>query len=320
MPSKKYFYNAETCQYEVISRKKKYYFIQFFLYSIFVLSASLGIFYTYTHFTETPKEKKLRKKNDFLEHQVKNIQLEITEANYILQDLQKKDDDLYRTIFEVAPIDPQIRQVGMGGVDPYDIMSKHELIVDTSQKIQQLKQRLYIQVKSYIYLLKMAAQKEVQWKCIPLMQPIAKQHLKKLASGFGLRNDPFTKVKKMHHGIDLVATKGTPVYATGDGVVRLVHQSNSYGNQIEINHGFGYVTKYAHLHKWHVKQGQKIKRGQLIAEVGSTGRSQAPHLHYEVIKKGKKVNPMLYFVLNQITPEAYHQAFIQAKKKNQSLD
>ncbi len=320
MYRKKYYYNAQTCQYEKVNRNKKYYVGKFLVFSMLVLSSALGILYSYTYYSATPKEKKLLQKNTLLTQQIKHIQNEIAEVNQILQELQKKDDHLYRTIFEISPLDTTIRKAGIGGTDPHQNINKDAIIVNTIQNIQQLKQQLYIQSKSFIRLIKIAEKKKEQWQCIPLMQPITKKDLKKLASGFGIRNDPFIKVKKMHQGIDLVAIKGTPIYAPGNGIVKLVNQSSSYGKQIEINHGFGYVTKYAHLHKWHVKKGQKIKRGQLIAEVGNTGRSQGPHLHYEIIKKGKKINPMLYFILNQITPQEYHQAFHSSLSINQSLD
>jgi len=200
-------------------------------------------------------------------------------------------------------------------------LEREELIVSAFQKVDQLKKKMYIQTKSYDEILDMAKNKSELLASIPAIQPIANEELTRLASGFGRRWHPIYKVKKMHWGCDFSAPRGTPVYATGDGVISRTVKSNralGYGNFIEIDHGYGYETLYAHMHSFAVKRGQRVKRGELIGYVGNTGGSTAPHCHYEVIKDGKRINPVKYF-FHDITDEEYNKLLELASVENQSL-
>jgi murein DD-endopeptidase MepM/ murein hydrolase activator NlpD len=248
---------------------------------------------------------------------------EINNVGDMLSVLQDRDDNIYRVIFEASPIPMEIRKSGTGGTEKYkalleEKLSREDLIIGTLQKIDQLKKEMYIQTKSYDELVALSKRKAEMVSAIPAIQPIANQDLRRFASGFGYRTHPILKVSRMHTGCDFSAPTGTPVFATGDGKVITAKRSSGYGNEIEIDHGFGYITKYAHLSSFDVREGQKVKRGQQIGKVGNTGLSVAPHLHYEVMHNKNKVNPVNYF-FNDLTPEEYDQMLEMASIENQSL-
>jgi len=195
-----------------------------------------------------------------------------------------------------------------------------ELIKETHQQVDQIAKQLAIQSKSLDEIATLAKEKESLLAAIPAIQPVRNEDLKRMASGFGFRSDPFTKVRKMHKGMDFTSPRGTPVFATGDGIViRADNRSSGYGNHIRIDHGYGYKTLYAHLYKYNVKKKQKVKRGDVIGFVGSTGRSQAPHLHYEVFKDGKQINPINFYYGN-LTPKEFATLLDKSRQENQSLD
>jgi murein DD-endopeptidase MepM/ murein hydrolase activator NlpD len=222
------------------------------------------------------------------------------------------------------PLSDNIRRAGIGGSDRYrEIKEKglkqEELVLELSQKVDGLKRQLYVQSVSYDEVTEMALRKEEYWASIPAIQPIKNDNLNLLASGYGMRVHPIFKVKKMHNGVDFAAAKGTPIYSTGDGVVLNVKTVfGGYGKYVEIDHGFGFVTRYAHMNEFKVKKGQKVKRGDLIGTVGNTGSSTAPHVHYEVIKDGKFINPVNYF-FKGISPEDFQKILELAGRENQSL-
>jgi murein DD-endopeptidase MepM/ murein hydrolase activator NlpD len=279
------------------------------------------VFYTYF---DNPKELLLQKENKELKLYYEFLEQEVVKMNQMLGDLQQRDDNLYRIIFESEPIAPEIRQAGIGGSDRYrDIREKglnqEKMIIALHSKIDALKRQLYVQSISYDEITEMALKKEEYWASIPAIQPVLNENLNLLASGFGMRLHPILKVRKMHTGVDFTAPKGTPIYATGDGVVIEVQSVfGGYGKYVEIDHGFGFVTRYAHMNDFNVKKGQKVKRGDQIGTVGNTGSSTAPHVHYEVLKDGKYVNPVNYF-FKDLTPEEYDLILELASKENQSL-
>ncbi len=297
----KYYYDTESCRYERI--KVSSWDIVINLMGFLVVSSiiGLGIFFATDHYFESPAKASLRKENEELKLYYELLEKDIAEANNMLTILEERDDDIYRVVFGVEPIPDEIRSAGIGGANRYrELLEKglkrEELILNNMQRIDKLKKQMYIQTKSYDEIVKLAKNKEALLASLPAIQPISNKELKRLASGFGYRIDPILKTKRMHEGIDFSIPKGTPVYSTGDGTVKMTRKSFSgYGNQIEVNHGFGYVTKYAHLSEFLVKPGQKVKRGQIIAYSGNSGKSTAPHLHYEVIEKGSKKNPVYYF-------------------------
>ena len=297
----KYYYDTESCRYERIKVSSWDIFLNLMGFLVVSITIGLGIFFLTDHYFESPAKASLRKENEELKLYYDILSQDLQEANKMLAVLEERDDDIYRVIFGAEPIPDEIRTAGVGGSNRYrELLEKglkrEELVIGNMRRIDQMKKQMYIQTKSYDDIMSMAKNKEEYLASLPAIQPVSNQELKRLSSGFGNRIDPIQKIRRMHYGTDFSLKIGTPVYATGDGVVKLTNSSFSgYGKQIEINHGFGYVTKYAHLNEFLVKKGQKVKRGQIIAYSGNSGKSTAPHLHYEVIKDGKKVNPVNYF-------------------------
>ena len=320
----KYYYDTETCKYERIKVTTWDIILNLLGFFVFALVLSVVIVFVFNYYFESPKEAMLVKENKELKLYNEIHNKKITELSQMLDVLQDRDDNVYRVIFEAEPIPESVRKGGIGGAERYkdllrEGLEQEELIIETFNKIDQLKKRMYIQTKSYDDILSLAKNKEKMWASIPAIQPISNKELKRLASGFGMRIHPIYKQRRMHTGVDFSAPRGTPIYSTGDGVVEeVINSLGGYGKQVVIDHGFGYKTRYAHMQKFNVKVGQKIKRGEVIGFVGNTGRSTAPHLHYEVIKNGKNVNPAYYFY-QDLTPEEYEELLRLASIENQSL-
>jgi murein DD-endopeptidase MepM/ murein hydrolase activator NlpD len=320
----KYYYDTETCKYERLRVSTLDIILNTLGFLFVSLIFSIGLVWLYFSYFESPKEALLAKERDELILYYEILNKEMEEANLMLSALQERDDNIYRVIFEAEPIPATVRNSSSARFNSYrDLLEKDlkrkEVIVSTISKLENLKKKMYIQTKSYDEIISLAKNKTEMLASIPAIQPVHNKELTRLASGFGMRIHPIYKVKMMHTGVDFAAPKGTPVYATGDGVVSLVTTHlGGYGKEIEIDHGYGYVTKYAHLDKFNVKVGQKVKRGELIGYIGNTGSSTAPHLHYEVIYNGKKVNPVHYF-FNDLTPGEYEKILELAAIENQSL-
>ncbi len=249
----------------------------------------------------SPSEKELRVENSRLQAQYNVLSRRLDQALGVLQDVQQRDDNLYRVIFMADPISEAIRKAGYGGTNRYETlmdMANADLVVNTTQKMDLLDKQLYIQSKSFDEVVNLCKSHDEMLKCIPAIQPVSNKDLRQTASGYGTRIDPIYGTTKFHSGMDFSAHQGTPVYATGDGVVTKVGWETGYGNTVEINHGFGYKTRYAHLLDYKAKVGQKVVRGEVVGRVGSTGRSTGPHLHYEVMVKGQFVNPINYYFMD----------------------
>jgi len=278
----------------------------------------------FNHYFDSPKELNLINENQELKLYYEFLEEEVTAINEMVADLQDRDDNLYRVIFESEPIPSTIRKAGFGGSERYKNikqkgLKQEKIILSVMEKVDQLKRKLYVQSVSYDELSETALNKEEYWASIPAIQPIYNEELNNLASGFGIRLHPILKVRKMHNGIDFSAPKGTPIYATGDGVVDLVQtEFGGYGKNIILDHGFGFTTRYAHMNDFNVKRGQKVKRGDCIGYVGNTGSSTAPHVHYEIMKDGKHVNPVHYF-FKDLDPSEYDRILELASRENQSL-
>ncbi|MDG2342030.1 MAG: M23 family metallopeptidase [Cytophagales bacterium] len=324
MSKHKYYYNPETCRYEKIKKSKKDIFLRLSIYSLTVLFSSFILINIYDTYFESPKIVTLKKENQELQTHYEILNKEINVAYKMLDNLEERDDNVYRIIFEAEPIPSTIRQAGIGGINRYKELidgnlERADLIVDNYAKIDELKRKLYIQTKSYDELLDMANNKEELVATIPAIQPVSNKDLKRVASGFGNRIDPFLKVKRMHYGLDFSVKKGTPIYATANGRVVIIKSSfGGFGKYIYLDHGNGYRTVYGHLNKFNVRKGQKVKRGELIAYSGNSGRSTAPHLHYEVHKNGKKLNPVNFF-FNDLTPNQYEEVIKLSSVENQAL-
>lgn len=323
MTKVKYYYDTKTLNYKKIERSK----LQMLRRVLFFITSStaiaIGLVMLFFSIFDSPKEKELKREIDNLLVQYELLESQIVNSSLILDELQERDDNIYRVIFEAEPIDASIRRAGYGGVNRYKKYEgfKHsELVSDLHQKVDQVSKAIYVQSKSFDTVLDLAQNKGEMLAHIPAIQPVANKNLKRMASGYGNRIHPVYKTKKMHWGMDFSAPKGTEVYATGDGKIEKVKRSKrGYGNQVQIDHGYGYKTFYAHLNKYIVRKGQMVKRGDLIGYVGSTGTSTAPHLHYEVIKNKRKVNPVNYY-FNDLTAEEYDKMLELSSQENQSFD
>lgn len=272
---------------------------------------------------DTPEVRKLRRENEELVVNFQLLNKRMEQLSAVIADLQSRDDNIYRTIFGAEPIHESIRNAGMGGADRYaklEKLSNSKIIIETTKKLDILSKKAYIQSRSFDEITVLAKRKRELGRSIPAIMPISNKDLTRVASSFGMRIHPFYKVLKMHTGMDFTAPTGTEVHATGDGrVERIQYAQRGYGYNVIIDHGFGYKTRYAHLSKILVSKGQKVRRGTVVGLVGNTGMSIAPHLHYEVIRNGKPVNPINYY-FNDLTPEEYEEVIAISSRMNMSFD
>ncbi len=325
MSKVKYYYDSETLSYRKIEPKKgrKLGFLLLSFLGMFLSGFLLLLVYLNLPYIETPKEKELKRELSNMELQFELLNKKMEHAQVVLDEIAQRDNNLYRVYFEANPIPEEQRKAGFGGVNRYkdfEGFDNSKLIISTSKKLDILTKQIVIQSKSLEEIAQLAADKEKLLAAIPAIQPVKNEDLTRVASGYGYRTDPFTKARKFHWGMDFTAPRGTPVYASGDGkVVRADNTSTGYGNHIRIDHGFGYVSLYAHLYKYNITKGQKVKRGDLIGFVGSTGRSEAPHLHYEIFKDGERINPTNFYYGN-LTAEEFAELLKVAQLENQSLD
>jgi len=319
----KYFYNTDTCSYEKVTTSPKDRLLNIFSFLMVAVVMAIGIIVIANQFFMSPKEAYL---NDSIHKKLFYLDLykkRLTEISTNLRDLARKDDNIYRIIFEADPIPSTVRNAGVGGSERYQSIINNnlfheDLLLGMYKDVDKLKRQMYIQSKSYDDILKMAGEREKLLAAIPAIQPLEKSKCR-LSSGFGMRYHPIHKYKRMHDGIDFGAKLGTPIYATADGVIAFTKTNYSgYGKQIEIDHGYGYRTKYAHMHKFNVKRGQKVKRGDCIGFVGNTGTSTSAHLHYEVMKNGKKINPVHYF-FHDLNENEYNEILELASIENTSM-
>jgi murein DD-endopeptidase MepM/ murein hydrolase activator NlpD len=274
-------------------------------------------------FFDSPKEKILIRELDKMTLQYQILDKDLKQIEAVLDNIKDRDDNIYRVIFEADPIPNSIRKAGMGGINRYENLEGYNnsnLLITSSKKIDQISKQLYIQSKSFDEVIEMATKKSVMMASIPAIQPVTNKELKRIASGYGRRIDPYYKKPKYHYGVDFSAPQGTPIYATGNGTIKKLKKSRrGFGNHIVIDHGFGYKSLYAHMSKFNTRLNQKVKRGDIIGYVGNTGKSTAPHLHYEVHKNNKKVNPAYYFH-NDLSPEEFDRMLELAAQENQSFD
>lgn len=323
MRKERFRYNPKTLSYEreEISIGKR--ILRILLWIAPSVVFGLVLAFLFARRIDSPKEKELKAELKKYEQEVQRMQTDIRLINDVLNDIEKRDEDLYRMALYADKFPDELRRMGAGGSDKYSYLKKlpnSELLIKTSTDIDALERRLHAQTLSFRELIQLAKDKEKMLACIPAIQPVRNTDLKRMASGYGYRIDPIYKTRRMHSGMDFTADKGTEVYATGDGVVELVERKRwGYGKQIVINHGFGYKTRYAHLSDFKVRRGQKVKRGDLIGLVGSTGKSTGPHLHYEVLKGGRAVNPIGYYH-SDLTPEQYEQLLEMSEKSFKALD
>ncbi|HAI75967.1 MAG TPA: peptidase M23 [Microscillaceae bacterium] len=324
MAKVKYYYDTESCKYEVIKSKPLDIILNFLGFLTLSVLLAIGLTLVFSRFYKSDREIALQKENDELLVHFELMNKQMNEINQMMDALQKRDDNIYRVIFEAEPIPTKDRSAGTGGSDKYQSMLKkgmrhEEMLSNLLKRVDRLKQQMYVQTKSYDEIANLAKNKNKMLASIPAIQPIDNKELTRLSSGFGMRMHPVYKVAQFHPGIDFAAPYGTPIYATGDGLItEASYNGGGYGNAVKIEHGHGYETFYAHMAEIKVKKGQKVKRGECIGYVGSTGFSTAPHLHYEVIYNKENINPVYYF-FNDLSPEEYQKILELAAIENQSL-
>ena len=327
MRKEKFIYNTHTLRYEKVEESLSTRLLRVFGFlCATVFTAFLFTLIIYQYFP-SPKEQSLLSEIDQIKVEYDKVLDELSVLNQELDHLQERDAYAYRMVFGMEPIDEDVLEGGIGGHDEYKLLRqfKHsgEMMAQVRERIRKLKHKMVLQSKSLDTILTVAEEKEEMYASIPSIKPVRSDRLPRsvrLLSGFGYRIHPIYKVRKMHAGIDFTAPRGTPIQATGNGTVKRVEKrSTGYGYNVVIDHGFGYQTLYAHMSRIDVQVGEKVKRGQQIGAVGSTGTSTAPHCHYEVIYKGQKVNPINY-VLDGLTPKEYQELVRAAEKVNQSMD
>ncbi|HSC54789.1 MAG TPA: M23 family metallopeptidase [Phnomibacter sp.] len=319
----KYFYNTHTLRYEKLVTPLRVKLLRIFGFIAAALTTSFIIVLIGQRYFPSANERTLRQENANLRSSYQLLDREIEDLENRMLSLEKRDNNVYRSIFEADPIPDSARAKMLEEIAELKkvrAMNQDQLITSMTNQLQRLSNRANAQVVSYGQIQEMIDRKEDLLAAIPAIQPVSNQDLERVASGFGYRIDPIYKVPKLHAGLDFTAPQGTPIYATANGSIEQATNSNSgYGNHVIINHGFGYKTLYGHMVRIKVKNGQKVRRGEVIGWVGSTGKSTGPHCHYEVIKSGNKVDP-IYFFYNDLTPEQYTRLLQLAATRNQSFD
>ena len=290
----------------------------------FLLAVILGgvFFIIYWFAISTPQMSDLIEENSLLQSQYRVLSRKVDDALLVLHDIEERDDNLYRVLLEADPVPENVRQAGFNGTNRYaelNDLSNAQLVISTSQKVDMLEKKLYMQTRSFNEVVELSREQEDKLACIPAIQPVSNKDLKRTASGYGWRNDPIYHVRRFHHGMDFACDTGTPVYATGNGKVVYARWKTGFGNLVEIDHGYGYKTRYAHLSKILVKEGQKVVRSEEIAKAGSTGKSTGPHVHYEVIVGNSDVNPINYYFMD-LDAEQYEEMVNLAENHGKVFD
>ena len=319
----KYKFNSQSLSYEELrlSPREKAIRLSSFLLATVLIT---GIFYFLLDYKiESPKVSRLLSEQSDFVFQLKMMNNDILYMDNRMEDMSYNDDHIYRTYFEVSPLPISLREAGFGGSNRYEFYKNSKyaaLLTDIDRNLDMMSKKLVVQSTSYDEVLSMARTKEKRLNARPAIQPISIKNLTRFGSAFGMRMHPILKVKKMHEGIDLTARRGTPIFATADGLVLQAEPTTGgYGNKILIDHGFGYRTLYGHCNKINVERGQKVKRGDIIGTVGSTGLSISPHLHYEVHVHGRKVNPINYYA-NDLSADEYDRMIELLSKADPSFD
>jgi len=317
----KYRYNPETCKYEPWYLKGKQLrtrVLSFIGVSFGIAVAGyIGYFMNYGSLQEIV----LSKKNQTLKAEWQILEEQITHSYGELHDLTEKDDNNYRVILDSSPLQPSIREAGIGGSEKLDdaALKQYPTIRNNYIALQNLEHRVEVELQSFEELNRMLKERTAMWASRPAIQPISNKQLDQLHLTYGTRFHPIFHRYLQHKGLDFAAPRGTPVYATGDGKIAMAYFSGSYGNVIYLNHGYDYETRYAHLSAFAIKEGDHVKRGQVIGYVGNTGNSVASHLHYEVLYKGDHVNPINFFQ-RDLSNKEYEKLLELASKQNEVLD
>ena len=319
---KKYKINPETLAMEQVESGLGYWLRQTGIYILSGIVLGVVFLYLFLVFFPSPREKQLLREKEAMQSQMETLNRQVDQMQIVMTDLQQRDDNLDRVLFGAEPIPLSIRQGTQRKISYYEQiaqMTNHQLSADLALKVDVLEKEMYTQAKSYDEVLEMAKTQEIRMENIPAIQPVLNKDLKRVASGYGMRIDPVYHIRKFHQGMDFTAPTGTEVYATGNAKVSFVGWKQGYGNTVILDHGFGYQTLYAHLFKPLVRKGQKVRRSDIIALVGNTGKSTGPHLHYEVRLNGKPVDPRNYYFYD-LSPEEYDQMIQLSNNFGQMLD
>jgi murein DD-endopeptidase MepM/ murein hydrolase activator NlpD len=319
----KYFFNTHTLRFEKVEIPLRVRMLQTIGFIMASIVAAIIIVILIFQYIDSPKEKLLRQENESYKANYTVLQDRVNQLELQMVELENRDNDVYRAIFEADPIPDSARLKIMEAkkeVKAIQQLSSTELTDNIAAQLNRLSVRVAFQGNSYVEINGMVKDKEKLYRAIPAIQPVSNKDLNRIGSSFGYRIDPIYKNIRMHQGLDFTAPAGTPIYATADGLVEAAGFSpDGYGNKVKINHGYGYETLYGHMIKVNVQIGQSVTRGQVIGYVGSTGKSTGPHCHYEVMKKGLKVDPIYYFY-NDLTPEQFDRILKAAANNKQSFD
>lgn len=322
MAKVKYYYDPETLSYRKIESKSSEKYKKTFLGLISALLIAFFGFIGFSQFLMSPKERAQNRELENLKLHYELLSKKLNESSEILTGLQERDNNIYRAYFEANPIPEEQRTAGFGGVNRYKHLEgfdNTEMVKNVTKNLDVLSKQMAVQSKSLDEIVALAKAKEKMLASIPAIQPVKNEDLKRMASGYGMRLHPILKSWRMHNGMDFTSPKGTPIFASGNGTIKKAHRSATFGKVVYIDHGYGYVTIYAHMSKIKARKGQKVKRGDVIGYVGNTGRSAAAHLHYEVHKNGRPVNP-IYYYYGDLTPEEFTAMQKASQQKGQSYD
>ncbi len=322
MAKKKFYFNPETIDYEEIQVTFSYRLRQILVHTLSGILLGLAFFFLFVSIIKSPKEKELYMQKSRLEGQYKALNAQIRDMQGVLSDLQERDDNLYRVIFQAEPIPYASRSATTRNIEYYDELMRKtnsQILVQTTQKMDELRKQLYVQSRSFDEIVELAKEHQVKLDFIPAIQPILNKELTRVASGWGYRIDPIYHTKKFHYGMDFTAPTGTEIFATANGRISAAGWEQGFGNTVRIDHGYGYETLYAHLSALKVNAGKSVTRGEVIGLVGSTGKSTGPHLHYEVHLNGTPVNPQNYYYLD-LTPEEYDRMLQLSSNFGQTMD
>jgi murein DD-endopeptidase MepM/ murein hydrolase activator NlpD len=318
----KYKINPQTLALEQVEHGLRYWLRQTGIYIFGGIVLGVVFLYLFLYFFPSPREKQLLKEKETIQSQMEMLNSQVGQMQIVMTDLQQRDDNLYRVLFGAGPIPLSIRQGTQRKIDYYEQlgqMTNSQLVADLALKVDILEKELYVQAKSYDEIVELTKTKEIRMEHIPAIQPVMNKDLKRVASGYGMRIDPVYHVRRFHQGMDFTAPTGTEVFATGNAKVEFAGWKQGYGNTVILDHGYGYKTLYAHLYKTLVRKGQKVRRSDVIALVGNTGKSTGPHLHYEVRLNGKAIDPRNYYFYD-LSPEEYDQMIQLSNNFGQMLD
>ena len=325
MSKVKYYYDHDTLSYREIkvTNKNRISGALLFLLASFFFGITSLLILLNSDIINTPSEVAQKRSLENFKLQFDILNKKLSQLEKVIANIENRDNNLYRVYFEASPIPEEQRRAGFGGINRYKDLEGYDnsdLIINTTKRLDILTKQTVVQSRSLEEIESLSKNKASLIEAIPTIQPIKNKDLTRVASGYGYRIDPFTKIRRFHYGMDFTAKRGTPIYATGNGIVkRADNRSSGYGKHIRIDHGFGYVSLYAHLSKYKVRRGQKVKRGDIIGYVGNSGRSVGPHLHYEILKDNKKINPLNFYYGN-LSAQEYEALLTQSNQENQSMD